>query len=286
MTLVESLQKAIEFMENHLQEEISIGDIARQAHLSPSHFQRTFGILTDTTVSEYLRRRRLTKAAHELYNTDRKIIDIAYTYGYKTPESFSKAFLKQHGITPSEARKGNGNLQSYNRLTIQVNLKGAEPMNYQIVERDAFQIVGVKKNIDCNEQYNQSEEIGHFWGEVGQNGLIERLLHVNNGEISGLIGATVDYNNETNQIEYWIAAESTTDSPNDLSSYNIPSAKWIIFEAIGPVIEAVPKTWKRIYSEWFPSNGYEHSGAPSLEVYKSPDPTSPNAKTEIWIPVK
>src|SRR5690606_9677992 len=124
MALVEGLQKAIEFMETNLQENITIEDIAEKAHLSSYHFQRTFTILTDMTVAEYLRRRRLTKAAHEVSTTNIKIIDLALKYGYQTPESFTKAFQKQHGMSPSEARKGNSNFQSYNRLTIQVNLKG------------------------------------------------------------------------------------------------------------------------------------------------------------------
>lgn len=109
MELVRSLQRAIEYMENHLLDDITINDIAKQAHLSPYHFQRTFVILTDITVGEYLRRRRLTKAAQELCNSNSRIIDLAYKYGYKTPESFAKAFHKQHGITPSEAStKRNG----------------------------------------------------------------------------------------------------------------------------------------------------------------------------------
>src|SRR5699024_8769331 len=129
---------------------------------------------------------------------------LAYKYGYQTPESFAKAFHKQHGVTPSEARKGTGNLQSYNRLTIQVNLKGVEPMNYQLLERDAFQVVGVKESFKCDDELSQSREIGRFWSHIGQNGTIDQLMRVNNGEISGLIGATVNWNEENNEIEYWV----------------------------------------------------------------------------------
>ena len=154
------------------------------------------------------------------------------------------------------------------------------------MERDAFKIVGVKETINCNEDFSQSREIGRFWGQVSQDGTIERLAGLNNGQISGLIGATVDYSKENNEIEYWIAAEFIGDTPNGLSSFEIPAAKWVIFEAVGPVIDVVPEMWKKVYSEWFPSNDYEYGSGPSLEVYKSPDPTSPTAKTEIWVPVK
>lgn len=286
MALVESLQRAIEYMEDHLLEEITVKDIAKQAHLSPYHFQRTFVILTGITIGKYLRRRRLTKAAQELCNSSTKVIDLDYKYGYQTPESFAKAFQKQHGFTPSEVRKGIGNLQSYNHLMIQVNLKGAEPMNYKLIKREAFQIVGVKKSFDCDEEFGQSNEIGHFWAQVGQDGTIDQLLGLNNGEIAGLIGATVDYSKETEKIDYWIATDYKGEIPKGLSSFELPAEKWAIFEVIGPVTDVIPEAWKKIYAEWLPSNDYEHSGSPSLEVYKSPDPTSPTAKTEIWIPVK
>lgn len=285
MTLVESLQKAIEYMENHLLEDISIKEIAEEAHLSPYHFQRTFTILTDISVGEYIRRRRLTKAAYELLNSKAKIIDIAYKYGYQTPESFAKAFHKQHGLTPSEVRKGTGKIQSYNRLMIQVNLKGAEPMKYQILDRKSFQIVGVKEKFDC-EDNNQSIEINRLWSQIAQDGTLNRLLELNNGEISGLIGATIDYSKVDEKIEYWIGTEYEGEIQEGLLSHKVPAARWVIFEAVGPVIEAVPEAWRKIYSEWFPSNDFEHAGGPSLEVYKSADPTSATAKTEIWVPIK
>lgn len=286
MKIIESIQRAIEFMENHLLEDISIEEIAKEAHMSPYHFQRTFAILTETSVGEYLRRRRLSKAAQELYNNEVKIIEIAFKYGYKTPESFSKAFYKQHGVLPKDVKKGIGNLQSYNRLTIQVNIIGGEPMNYRIVERNAFSIIGVKETFDCSEEFNQSIDINRFWAELGQKGTIDRLLSFMNGEINGLIGATVNYDEVKNQIEYWIGVESSNSAPEGFLQYELPLSKWAVFEVVGPVAKVIPETWKKIYSEWFPSNDFEHSGAPSLEVYKSPDPSSESAITEIWVSVK
>lgn len=188
--------------------------------------------------------------------------------------------------TLSEARKGMGSLQSYNRLMIQVNLKGVEPVNYQLMERDAFQVVGVKESLICDGETSPSQEIGRFWAQVGQDGIIDRLLGLNNGQISGLMGVTVDYSEENNKLEYWVATESKENPPDGLFSYEVPAAKWAIFEVVGPVVDVLPKTWQKIYSEWFPSNDYEHNGTPSLEVYKSLDPTSPTAKSEIWVPVK
>src|SRR5690606_11626680 len=134
---LESLQNAIDYMEEHLLEKLSIEDIARSANASPFHFQRTFSILTDSTVSDYIRRRRLTLAAEEVSRTNTKIIDLAYKYGYDTPDAFTKAFRKQHSVSLSDVRKGIGKLQSYSRLVIQVSLKGAKPVNYRIVDKES-----------------------------------------------------------------------------------------------------------------------------------------------------
>ncbi len=285
MALVESLQQAIDYMEEHLLDHLTIEEIAKHANVSPFHFQRTFMILTDLSVGDYLRRRRLTLAARELTSTDSKIIDLAYKYGYETPEAFSKAFRKQHGMTPSEARKGVGKLQSYNRLAIQVNLKGAEPMKYQVIERDAFQVIGVKRECPCG---GNTEGLGipEFWSEVNADGTVNKLLPFINGEMKGLLGMTDNYNPVKNTIDYWIAAEHVGAVPDGLLSYKFPPSKWVVFEVKGHAPTAMVNTWKQIYSEWIPSNGYEIAELPAIEAYIDSNLYSPTSLNEIWLAVK
>ncbi|MFD2445396.1 effector binding domain-containing protein [Bacillus sp. CGMCC 1.16607] len=287
MAWVESLQKAIEYMEDNLLEDISIESIANQANSSAFHFQRTFAILTDLSVGEYIRRRRLTLAAQELSKTDRKIIDLAYKYGYETPEAFTKAFRKLHGVTPSEARNYTGKLKSYNRLVIQVSLQGAEPMQYKMIERDGFQVVGIKREFSC---VNDENLVGipKMWDEVNTEGTDDVLFKLNNGQINGVLGVcVVDEEAKVKQVmDYWIATEYEGEVPEGLLQLNIPASKWAVFEVHGPMPDAMPKVWKQIFSEWFPSSGYEHAGTPDLEVYTDEDPSSPDLVSEIWIPVK
>lgn len=283
MTMVEALQRAIDYIENHLQDEITIEGIARQAHLSSFHFQRLFMILTDMTVAEYVRRRRLTLAAQELISSDCKVIDLALKYGYDTPEAFSKAFRKHHGITPTEARRGKGRLESYNRLSIQENLKGAEPMKYRIVEKESFEVVGRKQTVSFDDM---GEAISRFWNQLNQDGTVEQLVRLNNGEIKGVMGLSADYNTEENKMDYWIAVESTLKPGEDFEVLMQPASKWAVFEVRGPVPDSISRAWKQIFSEWFPSNGYEHTGGDSFEVYISEDPTQNDSYMEIWIPVK
>ncbi|WP_181350834.1 AraC family transcriptional regulator [Thalassobacillus sp. CUG 92003] len=286
MTWVESLQKAIDYMEEHLLEDLSIDDIAREAHTSVFHFQRVFFILTDMTVGEYVRRRRLTQAACDLQRSHHKIIDIAYTYGYDTPEAFSKAFRKQHGVSPREARNYTGKLKSYNRLMIQVNLKGADPMQYKIVEQESFHITGLKREFSLRDNENLIE-IPKMWQEVNENGTDGVLFELNNGPVKGVLGVCVaDKGSSSQQMDYWIATAHEGDAPAGYSQRTIPASKWAVFEVHGPMPDAMQEAWKQIFSEWFPSSHYEHADGPELEVHPEEDPSRPDFYSEIWVPIK
>lgn len=285
MAWVESLQKAIDYMEEHLLDDLKIDDIACQASASTFHFQRTFAILTDISVGEYIRRRRLTLAAEDLLRTEEKVIDIANKYSYDTPEAFTKAFRRQHGMTPSEARKGIGKLKSYNRLVIQVNLKGADPVKYSIVEKETFQIVGIKRSFSFANGEN-FVGIPKLWDEVNDDGTCESIVKLNNGQIKGVLGVCVVTSEQSKQMDYWIAAAYEGPKRDDLLHLEIPASKWAKFEVHGPMPDAMHKVWKQIFTEWFPSSGYVHAGTPELEVYPEEDSTNPNYYSEIWIPVK
>ncbi|MEH7112840.1 AraC family transcriptional regulator [Neobacillus niacini] len=286
MGMVESLQKALDYMEEHLLEQLSIETIAKQANMSEFHFQRIFSILTDIPVGEYLRRRRLTLAAQELSTTNCKIIDISLKYGYDTPESFTKAFRRQHGLSPSQARNHTGKVTSYNRLSIQVNLKGAEPMNYKIIEKESFKVVGVKREFSCVNGENQVM-IPKMWDDVHADGTNELLLQLNNGQVKGVLGVCVDKRDSQSQLmDYWIATDHTGETPEGLLELEVPASKWGVFEVHGAMPAAMHNAWKQIFSEWFPSNHYEHAGTPDLEVYTNENPSSPDYYSEIWIPLK
>lgn len=179
-----------------------------------------------------------------------------------------------------------GKLQSYNRLVIQVSLKGAEPVKYKIVERDSFQVVGVKREYSlCNGE--NLIEIPKFWNDAHQDGTDEKLFQLNNGRIKGVLGVCVDKSNEqSKQMDYWIATEYDGNAPEGFQSLTVPAAKWAAFEVHGPMPDAMPKAWKRIFSEWFPSSGYESASTPELEVYSDDDPSNPDLYSEIWIPIK
>lgn len=235
------------------------------------------------TIGEYIRGRRLTLAAQEIASSDCKIIDVAYKYGYKTPEAFAKAFRKQHGMKPSDIRKQAGTIHSYNKLVIHVQMKGAEPMKYKIVEKESFQVIGVKRTISCVNG-EQTKEITKFWQDVYEDGTNERLFPLNTGAINGVIGLCDMI--ESSLMDYWIATNHAETDTHEFETFTVPAAKWVVFEVKGPMPTAITTMWEKIYQEWLPSNAYELTNGPELEVYSGGDTSSAEYHSEIWLPIK
>lgn len=285
---MEGLQRmldSIEYMESNLDNDLFIEDIATIACMSKFHFQRMFNMLTGYTVSEYIRNRRITVAAQELINSRSKVIDVAMKYGYESPESFTKAFRRIHGISPSVARKSSQSLKAYPKLSFQIQLKGDVEMDYKIVEKEAFTVIG--KSIRTTTIGGENNrKIATFWDESNRNGFTDKLAK-NCGSL-GIIGICMDFDKQQENLTYLIGAEKNIEqTPSDWEMRQIPSAAWAVFPVYGAMPDAMPRVWERIFSEWFPGTGYEHAGGPELEVYPSKDdPSSEDYYSEIWIPIK
>ncbi|RWZ58005.1 AraC family transcriptional regulator [Halobacillus fulvus] len=284
---MEGLQRMIEsidFIENRLDNELLIDEIAKVACMSKFHYQRMFSMLTGYSVSEYIRNRRLTVAAQELSHGKVKVIDIALKYQYESPESFSKAFRKIHGISPMHAKKYSQSLKAYPKLSFQIQMKGDVEMEYKIVEKDAFRVLG-KSIRTPTDQGEHHKAIATFWSESNQNGFAAEL-----GQMSGsmgLLGICAEFDEKQENLTYMIAAEKTDQEPHmELEEKAIEAGTWAVFPVNGPMPGAMPKAWERIFSEWFPSTGYEHAGGPEMEVYPDErDPSTEDYYSEIWIKV-
>lgn len=276
---------SIDYIENNLDNDLQIEHVALVACMSKFHFQRMFHMLTGVTVAEYIRKRRLTLAAQELTKKESKVIEVAFKYGYETPESFSKAFRKTHGISPSAVRRNNQLLKAFPKLSFQIKLKGDEEMDYKIVEKEAFHVVGKSIRTATIDSQNH-RDIPAFWDESLKNGFLMELEKVCGP--MGLLGVCMDFDKQQERLTYFICAEKTEQRvPTDWEERAIPAQTWAVFQAIGPVPNAIEKTWERIFSKWFPSTGYEHVDAPELEVYPNDgDVNAEDHHCEIWIPIK
>ncbi|MBD8134404.1 AraC family transcriptional regulator [Bacillus sp. CFBP 13597] len=287
MDSLKNMNGAIKFIEENLTNEIDFKEVARLAYCSEYHFKRMFSFLAGISLSEYIRRRRLTLAAFELKNSNIKVIDIAIKYGYSSPDSFARAFQHLHGITPSEARSNGHSLKAYPPMSFQLSIKGGSEMNYRIEEKEAFHIIGIKKRVPII--FNGvNPEIASMWKSLDEK-TINELKNLSNVEPLGLLSASANFSEgrleEKGELDHYIGAATTRECPDNLTQLNVVASTWAVFEAVGPFPETLQNVWGRIYSEWFPSSNYEQREGPEILWNENKDITSPTFKSEIWIPV-
>lgn len=176
MKSVQLLQQAICYMEEHLLEEINYEDVAKSIYMSSYNFHRTFSFMAGMTANEYIRNRRLSLAGQELQSTAISVIDAAYKYGYDTPESFSKAFSRFHGVSPRQAKRKGTELHLFNPLVIKIIMEGGSIMNYRIDSWDGKKFIALVRAFP-NEITNDDSDhsIPDFWGECYGKNLVERI---------------------------------------------------------------------------------------------------------------
>ncbi|MGB4661095.1 MAG: AraC family transcriptional regulator [Mobilitalea sp.] len=277
MEWMKSLNQAIEFIEDNIKENITCEDIAEHIYLSSFHFQRSFSLFTGLTVGEYIRNRRLSLAGHELLVSNVKVIDIALKYGYETPEGFSKAFARFHGVTPNDVKKQGTILKSFNRLILKIILEGGNCMDYRIEKKDAFQVVAKIKYF--NEETSKTE-IPKFWEEYYQSKLNEKVC--------GMLGICAQEKDNVKEWKYGIGCEVqyAKEITEEFETLEIPAYTWAIFTCIGAMPDAIQDQWKRVYSEWLPASNYELISDYDIELYTEGDNNREDYVSEIWIPVK
>lgn len=287
MDLLKNMNKALEYIEENLTQEINFKEVAKLAFCSEYHFKRMFSFLAGITLSEYIRRRRLTLAALELTNSTSRIIDVAIKYGYSSPDSFTRAFQNLHGLTPSEARSNGQLLKAYPRMTFQLSIKGGNEMNYRIEEKSGFKIVGISKRVPIVFQ-GENPEINEMWKMLNME-KINKLLDLSNVEPKGIIQASINFSEgrmeEKGELDHYIGVATTNECPEEFSNLDVPACTWAVFESVGPFPSTLQETWGRIYAEWFPSSSYQQTEGPEILSIKDKDLTSPSVRSEIWIPI-
>lgn len=283
MEWTECISNAILYIEENITEDITIKDIAEQVFVSPFYFQKGFTLLCGFTVGEYIKKRRLTLAGGELISTDQKIIDIAIKYGYSSPDSFTKAFIRFHGVTPVSVRKGETMIKSFAPLKIKVTLEGGYTMDYKIVEKDQFTVCGVAKVFTYE---SATTEVPKMWAEFHQSG--------KNKTVCGVYGVSFDEEMSGNEFEYMIADnyDPIKDIEDGIVTKVIPKHTWAVFACKGANPDAIQNVQEQIFAEWLPScRDYEIAAGYNIEVYSDPvdypkGVQDENYYCEIWIPVK
>ena len=297
MEWITAIRKSVEYIEEHLKDKISAQDVSEQVYLSQVHFQKGFQIMTGYSVAEYIRNRRLYLAALELKGNGVKVIDVAYEYGYETPESFTKAFTKFHGVSPTEIKQG-GAVRTFLPLTIKIDISGGDKMDVKIRNLFGFKVIGFAKEFEFE---TANDEIPKFWDEICEKYAMnvyagnppaneyEKALADN---CIGEYGVCIDDESIAGKGKfiYLIAGKYIGGKiPDGMMLYEFPQGEWAIFDCIGAVPEAIQSLNTQVFKEWLPGNpDYEISGNSNVEWYDclNGEKEDPDYHSAIWIPVK
>lgn len=274
---------SIQYMEEHITEDITVEDVAKEVGVSSFYFQKGFAMLCGYTVSEYIRNRRLALAGNDLLVTEEKIIDIAMKYGYDSPDSFTKAFTRFHGVTPTSVRKDEVLLKSFAPLKIKISLEGGYLMDYKIVKKEAFTVIANAKTFPYE---GAKEIIPQFWQEHFQSG--------KGAVVCGWYGINIDLEMGQENFEYLIADpyNPQKEVPEGFVTRTIPAFEWAVFPCRGAMPTALQDVNTKIYTEWLPAlKEYEFAAGYCVEYYDNPTKyekgtQDENYYCEIWIPVK
>ncbi|WP_025679353.1 AraC family transcriptional regulator [Paenibacillus massiliensis] len=294
MAWFERMNEALDYIEDHLLTYVDMTEVAKITCCSISSFQRMFSAATDVSLSEYIRRRKLTLAAFELQHSSMKIVDLALKYGYDSPEAFTRAFNIIHGKTPSAAREQGVTLTAYPRISFLLTVRGAVAMNYRIESKEAFVIYGIEEMFSMENGENL-RVIPQFWQAAHQDGRIDKLIQSTNmlSEAPNklcLVNAIFDYRSveEEQTFPYMLFAYKTNRS--DTQGYRevtVSAGTWAIFRTENHTMEktdeAIQDLIKRVYTEWLPTADYEKIDGCDMELYYN---CGSACWSEIWIRVR
>ena len=266
------LQAAIDYIEAHLTEELDVHDIAARAYISAFHFQRIFSSLCGMPLGEYIRRRRLTLAAQELSSSRHaRVIDVALKYSYDSPDSFTRAFRRFHGVVPSQAGLAGVTLQSFAPINIKLTQEATSMMEYRIVDKAPFTVVGYKRQFSNDTSY---QEIPRWWEQQQKQ----------QSAVMGMFGVCIDIDGKL--FDYLIADlyQPWNAVPEGCVTQTIPGGTWAVFPC---TLGTLQNTNTRMWRDWLPAcQEYKLAGSYNLEFYYELNEKDPAASAvELWLPV-
>ena len=286
MDILTQLNRAMAYIEAHIDDDLAFADVSSVTAYSPYHFGRLFYYIADMSLSEYIRKRKLSLAAMALQSSGTKVIDLAVICGYDSADSFTRAFVKQHGVTPSNARQPGVNLTIFPPLTFQIKIEGVQAMNWRIEEKEAFEVFGIERYFTNEENPDKEGKISAFWRETKTNGSYQRLTARAGGDPMGFAGYVEEQSDVFPYMISLIAGEDC--DTTGFKVVQVPAAAWVIFRS-GELPEnaygsEIRELFRRAYCEWLPSSGYDRFPGPDFEIYSRTD--DGKYFEEAWIPVK
>ena len=285
MDWLKGMNNVIKHIEENLTQPIKYESLAQIVGCSVYEFSRIFSFMAGMSVSEYIRRRRLSQAVFDIQNGGEKIIDIALKYCYESPTSFARAFKELHGTTPTSARKPSVPLKTYPKIAFALTIKGESEMNFRIEKKESFQIMGLSGYVS----EEVIEDLTPLWTKYLE---IYDPIMWNKGDSYysapfWQVGA-YGFHSEDGKTPAIIGAEYKGKKPDgvELAMKTIPAATWAVFSINSTTgAKKYNEAYTRILTEWFPASNYKRNEEVwSLDVYPA-GKMDDSYVWEIWIPV-
>lgn len=275
--MIQEFNRTMDYIESVLDDKIDEKIIANLSGYSYPMFSRIFSILAGYSLSEYIRLRKLTKAAIELRETDKKVIDIAIAHGYESPDSFAAAFKKFHNCTPSEVRNGTV-FKVFSAIRLSLTIQGGKNMDIKIEQKDGFKIAGVKaEGID-------NSKCPEIWQNLMKKVSFNDLVALGNGKSFGACYETVNMDSINYMAAFDVADVAKAENLG-LDILEIPKAEYAVVQIKGAIPQSILEGWKYVVEVFFPEQGYRHAGTPDFEAYTEGDMTKEDYEMELWVPI-
>ena len=280
MGWLKGLNSVTEYIEENLTQPIQYEELARIVGCSVYEFSRIFSFMAEMSVSEYIRRRRLSQAVFDIQNSHEKIIDIALKYGYESQAAFTRAFKELHGSAPLAARKTNVPLKTFPPIHFVLTIKGVTEMNFRIEKKESFQVMGLPGYIEGELVDGMPTIVNEYY---------ENYFPVMNTYYSPPFWqvSVYDFQPTGNKTKVLIGAEYRGERPGGLALEvkTVPAATWVAFTIEGCISQTYDEAYARILTEWFPASSYTRNEAvPHLQVLPLGDEINVT-RWEIWMPV-
>lgn len=285
--MLKELNHVMDYIDNHLTDDLSPDKISVYAGVSDYHFRKIFFYLSGMTLNEYIKNRRLSKACEDLLKGE-KVTDVAFKYGYQSMDGFTRAFKKWSGFLPSDVIK-TGISKSFPKLSFIITVKGGISMEFRIEEKPAFNLVGVSKRVPM-QFVGVNNEIVNLAMSITDEQKIE-MHTLQNIQPYEIVNASFDADSyflkEEGDLTHLIGVLTTEDKVSDkLDKVPVEAGTWAVFPNEGPFPSVLQDTMAKVYSEWLPSSDYEVINVPTFSFTKMDKHKKDYAYSEIWIPVK
>lgn len=278
MNILNELNEACNYIENNIENEIDIKEIARITNQSTDSINRFFVSMLGITIKEYIRKRRLSLAVYDLQNSDKKITDIAFKYGFNSYDSFCKAFLNQHNVTPTQAKNPSCEVNIFPPATFEINVKGAQKIKFKICDLEEFEVYGISKNFNCqsSDRFKQEKEM---WS-IDYEHYPEKICQGYDGIWYGIF----------ENGKYSIARKKEDVEFNGLEKIKIKSGKYAVFttDKGGYAGDELSKMHDLIFNSWLKDTQYNIKREYIIEVFHLATDREKRRKNryyEIYIPI-